>query len=115
MESFVESLLLLIVGMGGVFSALLLLAGMIWLFRAADEQLNRRRIRKYAKTVETAPGVEEINDEIVAVLSAAAVAALRKPIRIRRVRFLTAGGEGAWAVTGRLNVMASHQISRRKS
>lgn len=115
MENLLQSLVLLAVGMGGVFAALLLLAGMIWLLRAADEQLNRRRIRQYAKSVEAETGVEELNDEIVAVLSAAAVAAMRRSVRIRRVRFLTAGREGAWAVTGRLNVMASHQISRRKS
>ena len=113
MNEFFESLIVMLIGMGGVFSALLLLAGMIWLFKATDEQLNRRRIRKYSESVDT--GADTINDEIVAVLSAAAVATLEKSVRVRRVRFLTAGSEGAWAVTGRLNVMASHQIARRKS
>jgi len=86
MENFLESVILLVVGMGGVFAALFLLAGMIWLFKAADERLNRRRIRKYSEAVETAQGVEEVNDEIVAVLSAAAVSALKKTIRVRRGR-----------------------------
>lgn len=113
MENILDSLVLVIVGMGSVFAALLLLAAMIWLFKATDEQLNRRRIRKYSESVEI--GDQTINDEVVAVLAAAAVTALKKPVRVRRVRFLAAGTEGTWAVTGRLNVMASHQIARRKS
>jgi sodium pump decarboxylase gamma subunit len=115
MENLLESVILLVVGMGGVFAALLLLAGMIWLFKAADDRLNHRRIRKYSETVESAQGVEDVNDEVVAVLSAAAAAVLKKPVRVRRIRFLTTGPAATWAVTGRLNVMASHQISRRKS
>jgi hypothetical protein len=57
----------------------------------------------------------DLNDEIVAVLAASATVMLKRPISIRRVRFLEPSAEPAWAVTGRLNIMASHAISRRKS
>jgi Na+-transporting methylmalonyl-CoA/oxaloacetate decarboxylase gamma subunit len=114
-DSFLDSLLLLIVGMGGVFAALILMAGMIWTMRSSDDWLNALRIRRYAKKVEEKPPEDEITDEIVAVLAAATTAALRRQVRIRKVRFLGTQPAGTWAVTGRLNVMASHQISRRKS
>jgi hypothetical protein len=76
--------------------------------------LNARRIRKYEAGVAAATE-DEVNDEIVAVIAAAATVAIRHPIVIRRVRFLQSGRSPTWAVTGRLNVMASHAISRRKS
>ncbi len=116
MERILESLLVMLVGMTGVFTSLVLLAGMIWFFRWADEGLNAWRIKKYAEKVEAERVEDEINDELIAVLSAAAATALRKSVVVKKVQFLsqkTTGG--SWAVTGRLNVMASHAISKRKS
>ncbi|MBI5473035.1 MAG: OadG family protein [Ignavibacteriae bacterium] len=116
MELIFESLLLLVVGMSGVFASLLLLAGMIWLFRFADETLNKRRIQTYSKKVELHEVVDEVNDEVVAVITAAVTAALRKPVVVRRVQFLNQkSGSASWAVTGRVNIMASHAIAKRKS
>jgi sodium pump decarboxylase gamma subunit len=116
MDKFVESLLLLVVGMTGVFASLVFLAGMIWMFRFADETLNKRRIKKYSQQVELHEVVDDIHDELVAVLTAAASATLRNPVTVRRVQFLSQKSSGgSWAVTGRVNIMASHAISRRKS
>ncbi len=116
MENFFESLLLLVVGMSGVFASLVFLAGMIWLFRFADETLNRRRIKKYSQQVELHEVVDEVNDELVAVITAAVSSTLRKPVIVRRVQFLNQKSSGgSWAVTGRVNIMASHAIAKRKS
>jgi Na+-transporting methylmalonyl-CoA/oxaloacetate decarboxylase gamma subunit len=115
LENLLESSLLLVAGMVGVFSALFLMAGMIWLMKSSDEWINALRIRTYARKVETKQIEDELNDEIVAVLAAAATMAVKRPLRIRKVRFLGTQERGAWAVTGRLNVMASHQITRRKT
>jgi sodium pump decarboxylase gamma subunit len=115
-QRIVESLLLLVAGMTSVFTALLLLAGMIRLLEWTDRTLNTKRIKKYSEKVETHKVDDELNDEIVAVIAAAVAATLRPPVRIRRIRFLTGGGsDPAWAVTGRLNIMASHAIAKRKS
>jgi Na+-transporting methylmalonyl-CoA/oxaloacetate decarboxylase gamma subunit len=115
LERFIESSILLIVGLGGVFAALLLMAGMIWMMRSSDEWLNAFRIRRYAKKVEEKASEDEVNDEVIAVIAAATATALRRHVRIRKIRFLGTQAPGAWAVTGRLNVMASHQISKRKT
>lgn len=115
-ERLIESLLVLALGMTGVFSSLILLAAMIQVLKVVDERLNRRRIEQYAREIETkSAGAEELNDEIVAVVTAAAVATLKKPVAIRRMRLFDSREAGAWAVTGRLNIMASHAIPKRKS
>jgi len=114
-QNIIEAVLVLVVGMAVVFLALILLAGMIRMLEWTDRRINSLRIKKYAEKVETHKVDEEINDEIVAVLSAAVATALRKPVRIRKIRFLSGGPAQAWAVTGRLNIMASHAITRRKS
>lgn len=110
-----ETLLLLVVGMGVVFAALFLLAGMIRAMEWTDRRINAFRIRTYAEKVETHKVDEEINDEVVAVIAAAVTAAIRKPVVVRRIRFLSDGPAPAWSVTGRLNIMASHAIAKRKS
>jgi hypothetical protein len=56
-----------------------------------------------------------VTEETVAVIAAAASVMLMRHVRVRRVRFLSAAPEPTWAVMGRLNIMASHAISRRKS
>jgi len=108
-----ESLLLLLLGMGGVFCSLLLLAFMIHVLRTVDERLNRRRIDQYARTLET-QDPDQINDELAAVIAAAAASTFRRPIAIRRIRLFESRDAGPWEVTGRLNIMASHAIAKRK-
>ena len=114
-DPIIEVILLLIVGMAVVFTALLLLAGMIRLLIWGDSRINAMRIRKYADKVETHQVDDEVNDEIVAVITAAVTTSIRKPVVVRKIRFLESGAEPAWAVTGRLNIMASHAITKRKS
>ena len=115
MDLMLEASLILVVGMGVVFLSLLLFAGLIVALRASDERFNLFRIRRYTARVEAKPGQEDVNDELVAVLTAAAAVAIRKPVRIRRMRFLDGAATGAWTSTGRLNIMASHAIPKRKS
>lgn len=111
-EKLLEASLVLVAGMTGVFASLSLLAGMIWLIKAVDEKINTLRIRLYSKKVEVQP--EEIHDELAAVISAAVFSTLKKPVIIRKIRFLDNRFEDAWAVTGRLNIMASRPIRKRK-
>lgn len=109
-----ESLLLLVVGMTIVLASLLLLAGMISGLKTLDERINRFRIRRYSEKVETEKKEDEVNDELVAILAAAVMTTLRKPVLVRKVRFLGETQGGAWASTGRLSIMASHRIIKRK-
>jgi sodium pump decarboxylase gamma subunit len=114
-ETLVAALMILVVGLSATFLCLLFLSAMIWSFKSIDERLNMWRIQRYAQKVEGDPHSDGVRDEIVAVIAAAITAAVRRPIVIRRVRFLESDRTGSWAVTGRINVMASHAITRRKS
>jgi hypothetical protein len=112
-KTVMDLLSLVVVGMGGVFCALLFLAGMIKLFQSTDEWLNRRRIRQYAEKVDSHEVDDALNDEIVAVLSAAVAITLKKRIVVRKIHFLDNRASGAWATTGRLNIMGSHLVQNR--
>lgn len=104
MDNFSQSLQLLVIGMSVTLVVLSVVAFFVI-----------RRIKSHADTVNTHHGDADLNDETVAVLAAAATVMLKRPVSIRRVRFLTPAAEPTWAVVGRLNIMASHAISRRKS
>jgi hypothetical protein len=52
-------------------------------------------------------------EELIAVIAAAASEMLASPVVVKRIQFLGDSLSGTWAVTGRLNIMASHQISKR--
>jgi hypothetical protein len=93
---------ILIIGMAAILVVLGFIAGLLW-----------RRGMTETKTARDAG--EDPDEETIAVLAAAAAVMLKRPVSIRRVRFLKPSVEPAWAVTGRLNIMASHAISRRKS
>jgi sodium pump decarboxylase gamma subunit len=114
-DPIIEAVLLLVVGMSIVFSALVLLAGMIGFLEWADTRINSLKIRKYAERVEAHQVDDDVNDEVVAVITAAITTTLKQPVVVRKIRFLSSGSEPAWAVTGRLNIMASHAIAKRKS
>jgi hypothetical protein len=55
-----------------------------------------------------------IDEETLAIISAAVEVALRKPVRVRRIRFLQNDGTTPWSVTGRLNIMGSHLLTTWK-
>jgi len=40
---------------------------------------------------------------------------LDRPVHVRRIRMFTDETGNAWTSVGRLNIMASHTIARRKS
>jgi sodium pump decarboxylase gamma subunit len=113
-DKIIESLLLLVVGMSCVIIVLFFLSFIIYTGKWIDETINQLRIHIYSKKIESGPAVDEINDELIAVLTAAVMTTYRKNIRIRKVKFLDHTSQPTWAVTGRLNVMASHLITKRK-
>ena len=120
----IESLWLALVGMGGVFASLALLAGLFAGLSALDRWLTRWRTRRAALPAAVPPapalpgaaeaGVEQEEEELVAVLAAAASVALRRRVKVRSVQRVAPGSGNAWAAAGRLSIMASHAIDRRK-
>jgi hypothetical protein len=56
----------------------------------------------------------QFDPELIAVLTAAAEAALNKPIKITTISFLSNPESRMWSVSGRINIMASHLNVKRK-
>ena len=113
LERIVECLVLSVVGMGVVIVSLAVLAAIIAFFRYADEAANQWRIRRYRIRVEKQRVDPDLNDEQIAILTAAAAMTFKRPVMVRRIRFSGRADTPSWAVTGRLNIMASHLIQKR--
>jgi len=111
-----SGVVLMVVGMGVVFGALVVLLGIIATLG--------RVLRERAAEVAPAPvsdagtaGVDEgaLSGALVAVLTAAAVAATKKRVRVRRVTMVgRSGGGSAWIAGGRASLMGSHQPGPRR-
>lgn len=114
-EKLIEALLLMVVGMSGVFASLLFLAAMIFGFRWWDEASNARKIKKYSTKLAEIPADEDaVHDELIAVLSAAVESTFGKGVVIRRIALFGKPGSSAWKSHGRQTIMSSHSINLRK-
>jgi hypothetical protein len=56
---------------------------------------------------------EELNDEIIAAITAAVVATLKKPVSLKNVKLFERNPGLQWLTSGRFTIMTSHTISRR--
>lgn len=109
-DNIIESLVLLVVGMTGVLLSLAFLALVIWTMKVVDEKLNARKISKYATKVDTQPSDIGVNDEIVAIITAAAMAEIKKAITVKRIHFIDPNVGSSWASSGRSHMMASRKF-----
>jgi Na+-transporting methylmalonyl-CoA/oxaloacetate decarboxylase gamma subunit len=102
-----EALLLALVGMSVVFLALVTIGTFIFL-------LGRLFAERPAPVAETAlsSSAEGIDARTVAILSAAAVAAVGRPVRIQRITFINRNTISAWAERGRVSIHGSHNVRR---
>ncbi len=87
-----------------VFVALGLLAGLLFTLRALSVRSQRR--------AEPAP-VDAPDEELTAVLAAAAYAALGAPVRIHRVHVHGEPAGQAWERAGRMDIMVSHRVGHK--
>ncbi|MBK8479936.1 MAG: OadG family protein [Proteobacteria bacterium] len=123
-DALIESFWLLLVGMGGVFAALLLLATVFAALSALDRRLTRWRTRRAAELAAAANPAAHLGDReqpedeeeeaLIVVLAAAASVALQRRVTVRAVQLLGPSASNPWASAGRLTIMASRAINRRK-
>ncbi len=127
-----DGLMLLVVGVSVVFAALVLILVTIKMLGRVDMaiELSGRKPAgaKHASGGEDAPPAASPSQpgpagtstspgpELIAVLAAAATAALRRPVRVTRVRFVSATPATGWVVAGRGGIMTSHRphLHRRR-
>ncbi|MEO1129705.1 MAG: OadG family protein [Planctomycetota bacterium] len=98
---------LMIVGMLVVFTSLSVIGLLIAL---ASRLLRPSTVVE--PVAEAALASADVDTERVAVLTAAATAALRRPVRVHRVRMLGLTNREQWVAEGRAGIMTSHRVRR---
>lgn len=108
---------LMVVGMSVVFAALTVLLGVVALLGCVlrdRDVVERGGVPGGEASTPGVAGADGLSSELVAVLTAAAVAVMRKPVRIRRITVVGQAGGSAWLAGGRSSLMGSHKPTRRR-
>lgn len=112
-----EALILMIIGMTSVFGILTFFYSLIILVNKINSYVNKsiasKKLNLESKTI-AKPKTEEINPEIIAVISAAILIAIKSKVEIKSIKFLKDPDDTSWARIGRLSLIESHHINVRK-
>ncbi|MFH1051703.1 MAG: OadG family transporter subunit [bacterium] len=115
-EKLTEALIVMIVGIGGVFLSLLFFYLLMIVLNVVDSKVNKYRVNKKLSPKTKLDNIEpkiQITPEIVAVISAAAYEVFKKPVVVKKIKYLTKSAT-TWSETGRMIVMGSHNINKTK-
>jgi Na+-transporting methylmalonyl-CoA/oxaloacetate decarboxylase gamma subunit len=107
----IEALELIVIGMGGVFTSLLLFYILMLILQKIDKSSETARLKRYAKKANQTEE-SEITPEIVAAIAAAIEVALHRPIVIRKVHFANTSDDNPWTRTTKLFIHDSHNIHK---
>ncbi|NJL05708.1 MAG: hypothetical protein HC911_12560 [Chloroflexaceae bacterium] len=130
-ELLVQGVQLTLVGLTVVFIGLLLLVGVVSLFRFIEQPKDKPQAQSNAADSAlpippAASAADEVARQIsaatdagvspalVVVLAAAAHELLGQPVRITRVRYRSEFADEGWARLGRVGIMAGHQVVRQR-
>ncbi len=111
-----EALILMFIGMTSVFAVLSFFYLMIVLINKINLYINKNKAAKKlnleSKTLPI-PKTDDINPEIIAVISAAILVTLKSKVEIKSIKFLNEPDDTSWARIGRLSLIESHHINVR--
>lgn len=105
-----DGLLLMVVGMGIVFLALFIIGELLNVLGRLlpdVEQVDEQALA-------APPPAAGVDARTLAILTAAAYAAVGRPVQIRRVTFINQNTVSAWAEAGRRSVQTSHNVRRTR-
>lgn len=132
LELLVQGIQLTLVGVTVVFFGLLLLVGVVSLFRFIKQPEDKPQPQSTtAASALPIPPAASAADEVarqisaatdagvspalVVVLATAAHELLGQPVRITRVRYRSEFSDEGWARLGRVGIMAGHQVVRQRA
>lgn len=107
-----EALILAAVGIVVVFSALLIIGGFIGLLGKLFAEREVPVVSPEATSAHSMTIGEGIDARTIAVISAAAMAAVGRPVRLQRITFINRNTVSAWSERGRVSIHASHNVRR---
>jgi sodium pump decarboxylase gamma subunit len=119
---FNQGLIIMVVGMLVVFSALAVLMGLIELINSLTAEKKSAAIAAPASKPDTTDDIDTMapvqgtahDPHMIAILTAAATAALRRPVAVKSARLVSTPPDSAWARQGRRSIMGSHRPYRRR-
>jgi len=116
-ENINEALLVLVVGMGGVFLALFFFYLIIALLNKSERLFvnakNRKleaKAKREAELEQISQAVEIDEEELIAVITAAAFFTIQQNLLVRKIKFIRNTGPSSWAAIGRFNLIGSHNV-----
>jgi Na+-transporting methylmalonyl-CoA/oxaloacetate decarboxylase gamma subunit len=108
-----ESLVVMLVGISAVFASLFFFYIIIMILQFIDNKLNSIRVqKKLTPLINEEKNDLKLSPEIVAVISAAVYEVIKKPIVVKKIKYLSQT-ETSWSETGRMIVMGSHNIIKK--
>ena len=111
-----EALILMFIGMTGVFGVLTFFYLLIVVINQINAYINRSKASKKlnleSKTTPK-PKSDDINPDIIAVISAAILITIKSKVEIKSIKFLKEPDDTSWARIGRLSLIESHNINVR--
>lgn len=111
----IEAMGILLIGMGGVFAALGFFYLLILFMNRLNARTNKKKVeKKLHPTMEgiTNANPDDIDSEILAVISAAIFATIQEKVKIKTIKFLTQPDDTSWSRIGRLSLIESHIIKK---
>lgn len=110
-DPLVVSLQITITGLAIVFVVLGIVAAMLGILSASQRWFRPRAVTLPTPVSEPVATTGQLDPQLIAILTAAAVATLNQPVRVLRVRYYRQPSV-MWTRFGRVSVMASRQLRR---
>ena len=113
-EKLGEALIMMIVGLGAVFTVLSFFSLLIWAINKLEQKFSKSPQQRPILKVQKEFFETKTESELVAVITAAAMQCYGSRIKIHKIHFLDdQSKQTGWANSGRVNVMASHSINKK--
>ncbi len=113
-EKLGEALIMLVVGLGAVFTVLSSFSLIIWLMKYLDSKFTKSAKPLPILKVQKEFFETKTENELVAVITAAAMQCFGSKIKVHKIHFLDDQSKHTgWANSVRVNVMGSHSINKK--
>lgn len=113
-EKLGEALIMMVVGLGAVFTVLSFFSLLIWLINKIEKKFSKVPVERPILKVQKEFFETKTESELVAVITAAAMQCFGSKIKVHKIHFLDDHSkQTGWANSGRINVMGSHSINKK--
>lgn len=113
-DTILEGFLVLFVGLGGVLLVLFIFYLIIEGVNKLESYLVERQKKNLEKAKVANSKIQDEEEDLIAILTAAASVALSSRIIVKQIRFIKSQPVSPWATLGRINLISSHNIQKNQ-